>query len=431
MMLAWSSPMLEKLSEDNDENPLSSPITDDQNSWIGSLLALGAAIGPFPFAFLQDKLGRKYALLLLALPMITAYLMSAFATEVALFFVLRILAGISVGGMFTVLPTYIAEVSDSAVRGMLGSSINNYLCLGLVFSYCMGPYLPIMWFNIIGAIFPTAFLVLFFLFMPDSPFYLMGKNRSQAESALAFLRSEDPTNVQAELKEIEQSVEEASANSGTFFDIFKSKGTTKALIISVMLCIFQQLSGINIVLFYAETIFSAAGSDISAEIPPMIIGGVQFASSFVSPIAVDKLGRKMLLLGSAIGMALAEAVLGLYFFLQDNGNDVSSINFLPILTLVIYIISYNCGFGPLPWTVMAELFPNNIKSAASSFTAFACWFVSFLLTFFFSMVAKEIGMGGSFWLFTGCNVIAFVFTLTYVFETKGKSFQEIQAILNS
>ncbi|KRT86652.1 membrane transporter [Oryctes borbonicus] len=431
IMLAWSSPILEKLSSSGDENPLASPITASEKSWIGSLLALGAALGPFPFAYIQDKFGRKYALLVVAIPFIIACLMSAFATHVSMFIVLRVIAGISVAGVFTVLPTYIAEVSDSAVRGMLGSSMNNFLCFGLVISYCIGPYLPIMWFNIIAAIFPVTFLVLFFMFIPDSPYFLMGKDRNQAESALAFLRSKPVSEVQTELKEIERSVEESKANAATFMDIFKSKGTTKALIISVLLCVFQQLSGINIVLFYAQTIFEASGTVMESTIPPMIIGAVQFLSSFVTPILVDVLGRKVLLLGSAVGMVISEAALGVYFFLKNDGTDVDAISFLPILTLVIYIISYNCGFGPLPWTVMAELFPSNIKSAAASFTVFCCWFVSFILTYFFDSVSEAIGMGGSFWIFAGFTVVAFIFTLVYVPETKGRSFQEIQSILNS
>lgn len=430
-MLAWSSPMLERLESTGDDNPLSAPISATAKSWIGSLLALGAAFGPFPFAFIQDKFGRKNALLIIAIPFIIAYLMSAFATHVAMFYVLRIVAGISVAGVFTVLPTYIAEVSDSAVRGMLGTSMNNFLCFGLVLSYCMGPYMPVMWYNIVAAIFPAAFFVLFFMFIPDSPYYLMGKDRGLAESSLSFLRSKPIADVQAELKEIEQSVEESKANTATFMDIFKSKGTTKALIISVLLCVFQQLSGINIVLFYAQNIFAASGTTLDSAIPPMIIGAVQFASSFVTPSLVERLGRKILLLGSAVGMVVSEVALGVYFYLKDDEVDVDAISFLPVLTLVIYIISYNSGFGPLPWTVMAELFPSNVKSAAASFTVFCCWFVSFILTFFFDSVSEAIGMGGSFWIFSGCTVVAFVFTLVYVPETKGRSFQEIQQILNA
>ncbi|KAK9722416.1 Sugar transporter [Popillia japonica] len=429
--LAWSSPILEKLSSIGDDNPLDEPITSTQQSWIGSLLTLGAALCPFFYAFVQDKFGRKYALLLVAVPYTTAFLIAAFAKHVALFIALRFISGISVAGLFTVLPTYIAEISDAPVRGMLGSTINNFLCSGLVVSYVIGAYLPIMWFNLVSAVFPIVFFVLFFMLAPDTPYYLIGKNRDKAEQALSFLRSKPVNELQAELKEIEQTVEESKANAASFLDIFKSKGTIKALIISVLLCVFQQLSGINVVLFYAQTIFEASGISMSSEIPPIIIGAMQFISSFVSPVLVDRLGRKILLLGSAVGMAVAEIVLGVYFYLKDDGVDVGSINFLPILTLVIYIISYNCGFGPLPWTVMAELFSSNIKSAASSFTVFCCWFMSFLITFFFDSISAEIGMGGSFWLFSGCTVIAFVFTLVYVPETKGKSFQEIQAILNS
>lgn len=430
MWLSWSSPMLSKLqSEDN--NPLSEPITEGEKSWIGGLLSLGATIGPYLFAFLQDKIGRKWALLLTAAPYFTASVMAAFGAHVALFYISRFIAGIGVAGVFTVLTTYIAEVSDAGVRGMLGSSMNNYLCFGLALGYCIGPYLSAMWLNLVEAILPAMFFVLFFLFAPDTPYFLIEKNRGAAESALCFLRSKPVGDIQVELKEIEKSVEESKANAATFLDIFKTRGTTKALIISVMLVVFQQLCGINIVLFYAQDIFSTSGTTLSEEIPPMIIGGVQFASSFVTPILVDRLGRKILLLISAAGMCVSETALGIYMFLDSRDVDVSAINFFPILTLVIFIITYNCGLGPLPWTVMAELFPSNIKSAASSFTVSCCWLVSFILTYFFGSVADAIGMGPSFWIFAGCTVICFLFTLIYVPETKGKNFQEIQSILNA
>nr|XP_022900728.1 facilitated trehalose transporter Tret1-like [Onthophagus taurus] len=435
MMLAWSSPVIPKLKTTDSENPLTFPVTSEEESWIGSLLALGAAVGPFPFGFLSQKIGRKFTLISTAFPYIIGYLMAAFATTVEVLFAARLIAGLAVGGVFAVLPGYLVEVSDVDVRGLIGTSMNNFICFGLLLSYVVGPYISITWFSIICAIVPLAFAISFFIFTHDSPFYLIEKNkREEAEKSLAYLRNSSISDVQKEYEMIRETIGKDKENAGKFFDVFKSKGTTKAFLISNALMLFQQLSGINIILFYAQDVFSAAETDLPDEVPPMIVGAVQLISSFVVPVLVEKWGRKMLLLCSAAGMTIATIPLGLYFFLKEQTDvDISGISWLPILALVVYLFTYNSGFGPLAWTVMAEILPSNLKASTSSVTACFCWLVSFLVTKFFHNISYglNIGMGGSFWIFAAMDIIAFIFTFFYVPETKGKSFQEIQSILNS
>lgn len=427
----WTSPEIPKLSVSHSEgSPLLEPLTKDEESWIGSLLPVGATIGPFLAGYLADKIGRKKSLLFGTAPFILAFGICVFATTSSMFYVARFICGLAVGVIFTILPMYIGEIAEDEVRDTLGSFMQLLIVIGLLFAYGLGPYVSITQFNLISIIPPVAFLVLFYFFIPESPYYLIKSSKSAAEKALMKLREKSKDAVQAELKNIQNSVDETLANKASFFDIFKSKGLTRALIISVGLVTFQQLSGINIVLFYAQNIFTEAGSTIPGDISTIIIGVVQVISSGVTPFAVKKKGKKFLLLFSGLGMAISLGIFATFFYVKNSGNDVSSFAFVPILSLVLFIITYCLGFGPLPWAVMGELFPGNVKSSASTVTAAGCWFLGFLITKYFSLISDLIGAAGSFGIFSACCLGSVVFVYKYMPDTSGKSLQEIQEILN-
>ncbi|KAJ8920255.1 hypothetical protein NQ315_011916 [Exocentrus adspersus] len=427
--LTWTSPILSQL-QDKDKTPFSSVLTDDETSWISSLLPLGAVFGPFVYGYLADKIGRKFTLLICGTPFLVAFLLLAFGKALWMYYIARFISGMSVGGVFTVMPMYVGEIAEDSNRGALGSTMNVFICSGLLFTYSVGPYVSMVALNLTLALFPAAYLVLFFLLGPESPHYYVSKHRNEeAKAALQKIRGGGEEAVDKELSQIQEKIKEEGR--GTFFDIFKSKGLTKAFIISLGLVGFQQFSGINAVLFYASTIFEDAGTSLDSNICSIIIGLTQFLTSFVTPLIVERLGRKVLLLFSAVGMMVSEVPLGVYCFLNDKGNDVSAISFLPILCLITYIITYNTAYGPLPWAIMGELFPANVKSIASSVTAAFCWFLAFLITKYFKAVSDAIQIGPSFWIFAGFCAAAIPFSFFYVIETKGKSLKEIQDILNS
>ncbi|KAJ3642649.1 hypothetical protein Zmor_025412 [Zophobas morio] len=427
----WTSPEIPKMKVQHEfGNPLAMPLTKGEESWIGSLLPVGATLGPFIAGLTADKIGRKYTMLGGIVPFIVAFLLASFGTTPLMFFLMRFLCGLGVGVIFTVLPMYIGEIAEDAVRDSLGSFMQLFIVIGLLFSYVLGPYMSVSAFNIVCVISPCIFLVAFFMFIPESPYFLIRKNKDQALQALMKLRSKPQDAVQTELDDIKSSVEESLKNKASFMDIFKSKGLTKALIISVGLVSLQQLSGINIVLFYAQDIFTDAGSTIPADICTIIIGVVQVLASGATPIFVEKKGKKYLLTLSAVGMAVSQGALAVFFYVKSGGGDISSIAWLPVLSLVAYIITYCLGFGPLPWAVMGEMFPGNVKSAASTVTAAGCWFLGFILTKYFALVTDLIGAAGSFGIFAACCVGAAIFVYKYLPDTSGKSLQEIQDILS-
>lgn len=195
-----------------------------------------------------------------------------------------------------------------------------------------------------------------------------------------------------------------------------------------MIC-FQNFSGIDAVLFYSETIFKKAGSSLNSAIATIVIGLVMLVSSCITPFFVDSTGRKGLLLISAAGMAVSLTAMGVYFFL-DARDLMSDLGWLPVASLIGFILFYCVGFGPLPFTILSEMFASDIKSTATSIAVSACWFVDFCVTKSFLPLEAVVGSYGNFWIFGGFCVIAFIFTSIVVFETKGLSLQEIQDRLN-
>lgn len=254
--LGWSSPVIPKLLNIT-LSPLPKVITLEDAGWIGSLLPLGAVIGPIVAGAAADRIGRKKTLLLGNVPFIAALAMNIVANNVIYLLVSRFLCGISVGVTFTVLPMYVGEISEDDIRGALGTYLQLFVVIGLLFSFVVGPYTSVTMFNACCLIVPTTFLITFFMFIPESPYYLLQNgNEDGAETALMKLRNRtSPSEVSKELNHMKVAVDEALANKSTFFDIFKSKGLTKAYVLSNGLLVFQQVSGINVVMFFAQSIF--------------------------------------------------------------------------------------------------------------------------------------------------------------------------------
>lgn len=268
--------------------------------------------------------------------------------------------------------------------------------------------------------------------MPESPYYYFAKGKKdEAINALCFLRGKSAEGVKEEAEMIEGVVAESLKNAGTVKDLFNVKGNRKALIICCGLISFQQLSGINVVLFYSQSIFQKTGSSLDSAIASIIVGTVQVLASGCTPLIVDRLGRRIILLISAGGMAIALAAMGLYFLFDiQQASFVGSIGWLPILSLIVFVSVYCVGFGPLPWAVLGEMFPSNVKSKASSIVASVCWIFGFLVTKYFSAMDEAVGSDWAFWIFGILCIAAFAFTLTLVMETKGMSLQQIQDKLN-
>lgn len=426
---SWTSPVLPKLH--GPENPLSIRIDASQESIIASILSVGAALGPFPFGYLADKIGRKRTLIGTGVNIFVSTIILAFTDEVKMYYLARLLYGISNGGILTVLNMYVAEITEGHNRGQFSCIMGIIFGLGILFPYSVGPFLSVRNFCLSSLLPLTIFLVFYTIYCPDSPVYLVKKDETEAVSALVNLRDKSEDEVQRELKDLHIVLENQKNEKTGIAEIFRTRGTRKAFVVSGGLLIIQQLSGINAVISFLENIFAATGSSMSPQVATIFIGVVQVLTVMVTASVIDKLGRRFLLIFSIIGCSASLAFLGGYFFLQKHKYiSLQYFWWLPVACLFVYIICYNLGLGPVPWTILSEIFPNNVKFSAAGLATFMGSGVSFLVTMAFPILNQNLGMAGSFWLFGISLVAGLIFSFLIVPETKGKTLIEIQQIFN-
>lgn len=423
----WTSPSLPKLEAQDSWLPLHG----EEASWIGSLHSLGAAFGPILAGYLTSKLGRKWTCNIAIIIEIVSWMVLLLANKVVEIYISRIFLGIAGGLVFTAIPMYIGEIAEDCVRGALGTLLALFICLGYLMVYCIGPYVSYEVLIYCSLIAPVIFIIVF-TFLPESPYYLLQKDKKpEALASLTWLRKgRTPDDIEKELNMMQSSVEEDMKNAGHLTDLVATSGNRFALLLTCAAAAFQQLSGVNVVLFYSQSIFDMAGTSFSSSISSIIVGTMLVLGAAFSTSIAKRYAIKHMFIASAVGMTIFHGILGLYFFLQQHGHDVSSIWWLPLVSMVGYIVVYALGFGPLPWALMGEVFPSNIKPIASSVTISLCWGLSFILTRYFNNVSELLGTYVSFWLFAVFCIFAFLYSVFLVPNTKGKSLQEIQDILN-
>lgn len=432
-MLGWSSPVSFKIRQDN-FTYYDFEVTELQIDWISSIINLGAAAVCFPIGLIMDSIGRKKTMLCLVLPFTVGWLLITFGSSVGMLIAGRFITGIAGGAFCVTAPAYTSEIAQDSIRGTLGSYFQLMIVIGILFSYVVGSYTSIFVFNILCTCIPILFGIVFF-FMPESPSYLVVKNKDEeAKKALIKLRGRN-YDVDHELQLLQRKAEEARNNPVAFTSAITKKTAIKALIICYSLMLFQQLSGINAVIFNTAAIFESAGASIDPSIATIIIGVIQVIATFTSTLVVDRLGRRILLLLSALIMCVCSTSLGVFFFLKDAHGDDSSIvlaiGWLPLVALSLFIIAFSLGFGPIPWMMAGELCMIDIKAFVGSTAGTFNWLLSFTVTSTFNSLNQAIGAGQVFWMFAGIMLVGFVFIFFVVPETKGKSVDEIQLMLGA
>ncbi|PBC27838.1 Solute carrier family 2, facilitated glucose transporter member [Apis cerana cerana] len=418
--LAWTSPVLPQLYAADSWLV----ITQEEGSWISSLLAVGAICGAIPSGSMADKMGRKKSLLLLAAPFLLSWGIILLATQVKLLYIARFLVGLGVGAGCVLGPTYISEIAEVSTRGTLGALFQLFLTVGIFLSFILGSVLNYTLFALVCVLIILLFLITFY-WMPESPVWLVGQNRKQdAIVALSALRGKDYDPKQ-ELNELQMAADASSGRKPNIFEIAKIPANQKAMIASFGMMFFQQASGVNAVIFYTVMIFKASGSSMPPELASIFVALVQLVMSGVAALIVDRAGRKPLLMISTGVMSVSLIALGYYFKQKDSGNDVTSLGWLPLTSLIVFMIAFSIGLGPVPWMLMGELFSAETKAVASSVAVMLNWFMVFVVTKMFPTMNDELGTDMTFWIFAAIMAAATVFTHMLVPETKGKTYQEI------
>lgn len=424
-LLGWTSPAQIEMTDGG----YGFPVSADQFSWVGAAMTLGAACICIPIGFLINLIGRKLSMLLLVCPFIVGWCLLIWAQNVVMLYVARFILGVSGGAFCVAAPMYTGEIAQKEIRGTLGSFFQLMITGGILFVYAVGAGLSVFWLSIICGLLPILFGIIF-VFMPESPTYLVSKNKIEsAVKSIQWLRGSDyDYNAEIdELKVIEQKIKDNPVSIGSALML---PVTRKALTISLGLMFFQQLCGINAVIFYSTDIFRDAKTGIDANLSTIVVGIMQVVATFVSVLVVDKLGRRLLLLASASIMALSTICMGVYFYMQEQDPEsVTTLGWLPVCSLCIFIIMFSLGFGPVPWLMMGEVFASNIKGVAGSIAGTTNWLLAFIVTKTFVNLKTALGTGQTFWLYAGITIVGAIFVFFLVPETKGKSLNEIQEIL--
>ena len=244
----------------------------------------------------------------------------------------------------------------------------------------------------------------------------------EARDSLQWFRGAK-TDIDDEFMEIEKNYKASSSQSTNTSDVLQFM---RPLLISLGLMFFQQLSGINAVIFYTVSIFEKSGGSVDSNLSSIIVALANFFATLGSNLVIDRVGRKTLLNVSGFFMGLSLTVLGSFFLFQHLDYNVSQFGFLPLASFIVYIVAFSIGYGPVPWLMMGEIFPSKVRGHAASVATAFNWTCSFAVTKFFNDLINSIGAHGAFWFFGLICFLSVFFVTMFVPETKGRSLECIE-----
>ncbi|XP_018419213.1 PREDICTED: solute carrier family 2, facilitated glucose transporter member 6 [Nanorana parkeri] len=435
--LVYPSPVIPALEGDADPTM---HITEAEKSWFGSVFALGTCVGGLSSMFLNDWLGRKLSIMFSTLPAAIGFLLMGSAQHISMLLLGRILTGLAGGITSSSIPVYISEISHAGVRGALGACPQLMAVCGALVLYVLSIVVPWRWLAILGEI-PVITMLVLLCFMPDSPRFLIAKGkREKALKALEWLRGPD-TAYREEFTRIEESI--VNKNSSITCSELAERHYYKPILTAVLMRFLQQMSGINPILTFLESIFNKTKVILSGRYDAALVGLVRLVAVIISAIVMDKAGRKILLYVSSSLMLVSSLAMGLYVhFIVDVKHNSTTLNMtlnepgpqhptnylgvIPLLCIMLYVLGYAFGWGPITWLLMSEILPLKSRGMASGLCVVVSWITGFALTEAFLPAVNAFNLETPFFFFTFICVCCLIFTYFAVPETKGRTLEQIE-----
>lgn len=397
--------------------------------WVVGIALAGATVGSFTGGALSDKLGRRRTLQLAAIPLMVGALVSAIAQSIQAMITGRLLAGVGIGITSSIVPLYISEVSPTDIRGALGSANQIFICMGILIALVAGLPLsgnPSWWRIIFGiSVIPAVLMIFGMALSPESPRWLIKQgNLGEAEAAIKKLWGRQKAD--EAMFELRSRVRDVREEDVGWFDLF-SRRYRKVVSVGVALFAFQQLSGINAVVYYSTSVFQSAGitSDIAAS---SLVGASNVIGTVVATYLMDKQGRKKLLITSFTGMGTSM----LFLSITLNWKELTPYSGIyAVLGTVLYVLAFSLGAGPVPALLLPEIFASNIRAKAVALSLGVHWVLNFLIGLSFLSVMDKFGISFVYLCFSGVCFAAVIFVMNNVVETKGRSLEEIESALNT
>lgn len=396
-------------------------LTFFQEEIVVSTLLIGALLGALFGGLITDNIGRKNSLFVCGFLFIIGTIFLCMAHSFSQLLIGRFIVGIGIGIASLTAPLYISEMAPTEHRGALVSINQLAITFGILLSYGIDYFFSEIkeWREMFAFSFiPTVIFILGLFFIPETPTWLAGKGRRhKAEKILRRVhrKKEDDTDVILEEK---QGTEEIVK-----WKHLLEKSIRPALLVGIGISIFQQITGINTIIYYAPRIFQFAGFESAsiAILATMGIGAVNFIMTIIAIWIIDIVGRKPLLLIGLSGMVLSLATLAYCILTKSTSDDVAS-----VVSLMFYVAFFAISIGPIAWLIISEIYPAGIRGRAMGIATFANWVFNYFVSLTFLSLLSFFGVGGTFLLYAIIGIFAIWFVYKKVPETKGKTFEQIQ-----
>ncbi|KAH8319051.1 hypothetical protein KR067_006030, partial [Drosophila pandora] len=431
----WPSASFLELA--SDKSPLDTgPLTKHEQGWVASSVCLGGLFGAIFFVRLADKIGRRKSLLWMALPNLLGWIIIPCARTANHLIIARLIGGAAGGGVFSVTPIYVVELASNSVRGVLGTFLVLTCSGGVCLAFILGYYFDYATVSWIMATLTPAFVFCFW-FMPETPQYLASKNKlKEAEYSLRYYRNIRSYSVkdlnedlQYELKKLKDTektdIDDSSddSNAVTWADFAEPK-IRKSFLIGFGLLVFNQLCGCFTMLNYTAVIFEQAGASLQPTVAAIIVGVIQVLGNYVSTMLVERLGRKILLIVSAVGISLSQGVMATYSYCQMKQYQVESFSWVPVVAFSFMIFVAALGLMSLPFLVISELMPQRLRSTANMILMSVLWVISTCTIKLMPIFTDWLGMHGTVYMFASFSFGAALFVAIFLPETKGKTVED-------
>ncbi|MEI6805383.1 MAG: sugar porter family MFS transporter [Myxococcaceae bacterium] len=397
-------------------------LSPTQVGLVVSAVLLGALIGSAFCSRITDRLGRRGSLMIASGLFVLASLGAAMAQNAADLMFARLFLGIAIGISSLTAPLYLAEVAPAKIRGFLVSLNQLAVTIGILSAYGVNYLLSSegSWrlMFMLGAV-PGGILGLALFFLPESPRWMALRGQKESSKAiLDSLRTGEDT--QTEMLEIEQSI---TTEKGSFASLF-TPAVKPALIISIGLAFFQQVTGINTIIYYAPTIFEHAGFGTASHaiLASICIGITNVIFTLISLPLIDRVGRRPLLIIGVTGMFMSLALCGVAFGMTD----IIGMRWVALFCVLGYIAFFAISLGPIMWLMISEVFPLQQRGLGTSLAVCAQWGFNMIVSSTFPSLLHEAGSRFTFWIYASMCLVGLIFVIKKVPETKGKVLEEIR-----
>ncbi|HVW13584.1 MAG TPA: sugar porter family MFS transporter [Mucilaginibacter sp.] len=401
-------------------------LTDLQHGFTISIALIGTVTGAFFGRIPADKLGRKMSLVIIAFIFLFASLGTAVATNWYLFVTLRFIGGLGVGASSVIAPIYISEIAPAKTRGRLVILFQFNIVLGILVSYgsnyLIGLLLQDSWRLMLGIMaIPSLLFLILLRFVPESPRWLI-LHKSQHDEARRILQLVNPEGYEQEMENIinAKNEEEKDTNAESLF----TKRYRLPATLAVLIAFFNQVSGINAIIYYAPRIFGMAGLGKNAALLSTTgIGAVNLIFTMVAIFFIDKSGRKTLMTIGSFGLIITLGLVSYAFY----GGHING--YLVTVYLMAYIAFFAFSQGAVIWVFISEIFPNQVRAKGQTLGSFTHWAMATIIAFSFPYITDKLGGGNTFLFFTIMMVLQLLFVWKLMPETKGKSLEQIERTL--